>query len=55
MNKVAKIETGRMENGTLVITDTQWGVFIGDEVWSKHDTEKEAQTELVEVNNPVLR
>ena len=54
MLEIKKIETGRMENGTLVITNTQWGVFQNDNAtsmihgheWSRHDTEAEAITEM---------
>tara|TARA_R110000824_G_scaffold121841_3_gene278281 strand:+ start:1307 stop:1483 length:177 start_codon:yes stop_codon:yes gene_type:complete len=46
MLEIKKIETGRMENGAIVITNTQWGLFQNGHEWSRHDTEAEAITEM---------
>ena len=47
MLEIKKIETGRMENGTLVITNTQWGVFQNDNATSMiHGHEWEKQPEM---------
>ncbi len=46
MLEIKKIETGRMENGTIVITNTQWGLFQNGYEWSRHDTEEEAKIEM---------
>jgi len=42
MLEIKKIETARMENGSLVITDTQWGLFLNGHEWGRYDTEAEA-------------
>ena len=46
MIEIKKIETGRIENGEVVITATQWGLFQSGHEWSRHDTEAEAITEM---------
>ena len=46
MLEIKKIETGRMENGAVVITNTQWGLFQYGHEWSRHDTEEEAKIEM---------
>jgi len=52
MITVEKLETGRMENGSVVIVNTEWVVMIGGEIWSKHDTEAEANMEREYKDNP---
>ena len=46
MLEIKKIETGRMENGTIVITNTTRGLFKNGYEWSRHDTEEEAKIEM---------
>jgi len=44
MLEIKKIETGRMEQGKIVITNIQWGLFQFGSEWGRFDTEAEAET-----------
>jgi|TARA_R110002020_G_scaffold18127_4_gene63867 hypothetical protein len=55
MLEIKKIETGRKENGKIVIVNTQWSVFQCGREWSRHDTEAEAITEMAWMNGDDYR